>query len=238
MLGVEDDMPVDQLTLDVREGDRLLLCTDGLTNMVDRDRIQEILRSEPDPQAACDRLIDAANRAGGDDNITVIVVDFVTGDADGTEAAPRRSSIPAPDGGTRTADGSSAEADRSQVAAAEAPRGQRRPRRRRVAIWAGAILVVLGVGLIASRMYIDRQWYVGDADGRVAIYKGIPAEVGGLKLSHVQETTELSAAEVQRYQVWRDLQGGITAKSFQDAEAIVASMRRQVQQAQPAGGGG
>jgi protein phosphatase len=152
VLGVEDDLPVDQLTLDVREGDRLLLCTDGLTNMVDRDRIQEILRSEPEPQAACDRLIDAANRAGGDDNITVIVVDLVAGDADGTEAPPRRSSVSSPGGGTRTAEGDSAEADRSRGAVAEAPQDQRRRRRRRVAIWAGAILVVLGVGLIAARV--------------------------------------------------------------------------------------
>src|SRR5207253_9685600 len=82
-LGVDEDIPVDQLTLDVQEGDRVLLCTDGLTSMVGRQRIQEILESEAEPQAACDRLIDAANRAGGDDNITVIVVDFISDQSSG-----------------------------------------------------------------------------------------------------------------------------------------------------------
>src|SRR5206468_9136759 len=78
VLGIEEEMSLDQLTLDVQEGDRVLLCTDGLTSMVGRERIQEILQREAEPQAACDRLIDAANRAGGDDNITAIVIDFVT----------------------------------------------------------------------------------------------------------------------------------------------------------------
>src|SRR5207247_7506315 len=76
VVGVEDELPVDQLTLDVREGDRLLLCTDGLTSMVERDRIEEILRTEADPQVACDRLIEAGDRAGGADNITGVVVDL------------------------------------------------------------------------------------------------------------------------------------------------------------------
>jgi len=84
-LGVEADIPVDELTLDVHPGDRLLLCTDGLTSMVDRNRITEILESEKDPQEACERLIEAANEAGGDDNITVILLDFV---AEEGEPAP------------------------------------------------------------------------------------------------------------------------------------------------------
>src|SRR5437773_3747501 len=88
-LGVEENIPIDELTLDLKEGDRLLLCTDGLSSMLERGTIQEILQNEPDPQAACDRLVEEANRAGGDDNITVVLLDVGADDeasAEGLEA--------------------------------------------------------------------------------------------------------------------------------------------------------
>src|ERR1041384_6787938 len=74
-LGVDKDLPVDELTLDMHPGDRILICSDGLTGMLDEERIGEILESEPDPQAACDLLVDEANAAGGEDNITVVLID-------------------------------------------------------------------------------------------------------------------------------------------------------------------
>jgi protein phosphatase len=57
-------------------GDVALLCSDGLTEMLADDRIRAVLQAEPDPQAACDRLIAEANEQGGRDNITVIVARF------------------------------------------------------------------------------------------------------------------------------------------------------------------
>src|SRR6185369_10538504 len=56
-LGVESTVEVDEGVLEMRPGDRLLLCSDGLTGMVDRDGIERILRDTPDPQAAVERLI-------------------------------------------------------------------------------------------------------------------------------------------------------------------------------------
>ena len=61
--------------MDIREGDSLLLCTDGLNAMVHDSQIAQILRDEDDPRCACQALVDAANRAGGRDNISVIVID-------------------------------------------------------------------------------------------------------------------------------------------------------------------
>jgi len=58
---------------------RLLLCSDGLWEMLRDDGIEEVLMSEPDPQRACDLLVDRANAAGGDDNISVIVAQLNTG---------------------------------------------------------------------------------------------------------------------------------------------------------------
>lgn len=59
-------------------GDRMLICSDGLTNEVSTERIRDVLNTEPDPQTAADVLIDEAVRAGARDNVTVVVVDAVS----------------------------------------------------------------------------------------------------------------------------------------------------------------
>ena len=55
-------------------GDRLLLCSDGLSGMVEDEQIRQIVMTAVSPQIACDQLIAAANSAGGEDNITVVIV--------------------------------------------------------------------------------------------------------------------------------------------------------------------
>lgn len=62
--------------VDLEPGDVLLLCSDGLTDMLDDARLTTILQAEADPQATCVRLIAEANAAGGQDNITAIVATF------------------------------------------------------------------------------------------------------------------------------------------------------------------
>ncbi|MBA2381447.1 MAG: Stp1/IreP family PP2C-type Ser/Thr phosphatase [Chloroflexi bacterium] len=78
-LGADDDVQVDVVTADRRPGDRLLLCTDGLHGQVDDEAIGRILAEPAGPADAADRLIAAANEAGGEDNVTVIVVDLDRG---------------------------------------------------------------------------------------------------------------------------------------------------------------
>lgn len=231
-LGVEEEIAVDELTLDVHAGDRLLLCTDGLTSMVGRDRIQQILEGERDPQAACDRLIDAANRAGGEDNITVIVLDFLKDEAARDPAATviTREAGPAE---THAEPVEHIPLEGRPAPSEERTSGISQPQRRRrwgrVALRIGVAVAVLAAALAAGVNYIDRQWYVGDADGRVAIYRGIPSEILGFDLSHVEVSTELSTAQAQRLQPWQDLSDGITAGSLEAARAIVAQIRRDLQ---------
>ena len=67
---------VEAHALEVQAGDRLLLCSDGLTEMVPHDEIAAALRAEPDPEAACKNLLAKANDAGGRDNITLLIVRF------------------------------------------------------------------------------------------------------------------------------------------------------------------
>ncbi|HEY2665764.1 MAG TPA: Stp1/IreP family PP2C-type Ser/Thr phosphatase, partial [Actinomycetota bacterium] len=97
-LGVNPEVDVDVQLLDVRPGDRLLLCTDGLTSMLDDDEIREILLRESDPETAAQALIDAALAAGGKDNVTAVIVDFPrpdSGAADSSRTADRTAEQPA-----------------------------------------------------------------------------------------------------------------------------------------------
>lgn len=74
-IGKEDCPPADAILLSLEPGDRILLCTDGLTGMLDDRSIGTILWETENRETACRLLIDRANKAGGRDNITVIIVD-------------------------------------------------------------------------------------------------------------------------------------------------------------------
>ncbi|HPB45795.1 MAG TPA: Stp1/IreP family PP2C-type Ser/Thr phosphatase, partial [Microthrixaceae bacterium] len=75
-LGVEADVLVDAWTVPVQDGDRIVLCSDGLTNEVPEQTIEDALRQFNDPVEVCGRLITLANIGGGRDNITVVVADI------------------------------------------------------------------------------------------------------------------------------------------------------------------
>ena len=86
-LGVEEPVDVDEVPVPAQPGDRLLLCSDGLHSMVPEEDIKRTLESVPDPQDAAEQLVEMANRAGGLDNVTVIILDLDSGD--GVELADR-----------------------------------------------------------------------------------------------------------------------------------------------------
>lgn len=76
-LGVGWDVDVDAHIVHLRAGDRILICSDGLTSMLGDDDIAAILDEQPAAQPATWALVEAANKAGGEDNITVAVVDVL-----------------------------------------------------------------------------------------------------------------------------------------------------------------
>jgi serine/threonine protein phosphatase PrpC len=86
--GTEAGIDVEAHALKVNAGDRLLLCSDGLTEMVSDEAITAILRAELDPQAACTKLVAQANEAGGRDNITVLIARFDAVDPQSSDASP------------------------------------------------------------------------------------------------------------------------------------------------------
>ena len=213
-LGQEADLEVDEVDLGLLDGDRLLLCSDGLTNMVAEEQIQAILTSTADPQEAADRLVRAANRAGGLDNITVLVLDVVAGDDELDAVAS--SAVPAPRHTTQ--------ADRG-----EGTTSLRRWARPLIAL--GIVLVVLVAGLTGFRAWLDGRWYVGEANGHVAIYQGIPAQVLGFELSHVVVETNLPAADAEALKSHTGIAQGLNVDSREDAQSVVdqirADLRRQ-----------
>ncbi|WP_372696819.1 PP2C family serine/threonine-protein phosphatase [Arthrobacter sp. JSM 101049] len=90
-LGTGDDSVADFWMLPARPGDRLLICSDGLTNEVSDAAIRDVMLSRTPPQIAVDDLLQAALRSGGRDNITLVIVDVQLEHADDESAdtAPR-----------------------------------------------------------------------------------------------------------------------------------------------------
>lgn len=86
-LGTEENVEVDTVTIALEPGDAYLLCSDGLTSMVRDDEILRIVAGRAgDPDAAALALVDAANAAGGEDNVTVVLFEIVDGEPDATPA--------------------------------------------------------------------------------------------------------------------------------------------------------
>ncbi|HEY8211625.1 MAG TPA: Stp1/IreP family PP2C-type Ser/Thr phosphatase [Myxococcaceae bacterium] len=75
-LGMKDSVQVDVSRLEPQENDVFLLCSDGLSGMVPDGQIQEVLQSQVDLERACSQLIDLANAAGGNDNVTCILTRY------------------------------------------------------------------------------------------------------------------------------------------------------------------
>jgi protein phosphatase len=74
-LGVEEKLDVDFFNVRLDPGDIVLLCSDGLTNMIEDEEIRMILQGQRDLVEKAESLVDAANDNGGKDNIAVVLVD-------------------------------------------------------------------------------------------------------------------------------------------------------------------
>ena len=73
----KSQVDADVIHAEMSSGDRLLLCSDGLTNMISDEQIAEVLKNEHNLQTACDVLLDAALDAGGKDNVTLIIAEII-----------------------------------------------------------------------------------------------------------------------------------------------------------------
>jgi serine/threonine protein phosphatase PrpC len=261
-LGVDQSVQVDEGHVRIESGDRLLLCTDGLTGMVPEEQIKEVMLGSADPQEAVDRLVKVANRAGGIDNITAVVLDFDenrSGRGATKEASiPHQSAVerPVPEAAppersdittvgaaipellpknSASRSGPRSTTDSSLPAVPSTPARPRSHRGRTVGIWTGVMISILVLGVVGLRLFLDTQWYVGVSNGRVAIFRGVPTEVAGFELHSVVVETSFSAAEAEALVAWRGLTDGITTDDRVGANAIVEQIRKDLERAeQPA----
>jgi serine/threonine protein phosphatase PrpC len=225
------------LDISVREaqaGDRYLLCTDGLSGVVSEETMLEALRL-PDPQQACDRLVELALRAGGPDNITCIVADIVEADSDD---APIVGGAAAEDGAPSTAgDTPAARAAAIQPKPAEPPapavdddaaepERDHRGRRRFIALFV-VLAVVLAGGIVGTWVALRHQFYVSVTGTQtVGIYRGVSGTFAGIDLSHLDRSTDLPFSVLPDFEKPR-VHDGIQAKNKADAERIVADLRKE-----------
>jgi protein phosphatase len=182
-LGPEPEVEVDLQTVPALAGDVFLICSDGLTTMLDDEKIAHLLTRATSLQSAVRALVDEANRAGGRDNITVVLfrLEDEAGEAAVAGSAKEGATLI---GGDAEAAGLTATEVRKR-AAADAARKRRdaldtRPRSRRLRTALKVLVPLLLIAAIAfGAWYGNRQiWFLGTDDaGRVALYRGAPYEL-------------------------------------------------------------
>ena len=241
------DIDADLFDLEIQQGDRLLFCSDGASGVLDDGRLADVL-SMGTPDYAAVELVRASLEAGTTDNVTCVVADIVDeaelpGDQQpmlvGAAAdLKRRSHLPTMPHlfrGHRAGDTGELEPVRAEIpdvpfaietdpvdpeAARYAPRP---PRRFVVARRVLAGVAVVGVAWIAGAAaysWSQQQFYVGDHDGTVTIFRGVDADIPGVSLSQPYETTNVTLVRLSDYDA-STVRQGIDADSLHDAQEAV-----------------
>ncbi len=201
-LGAEEEVDVDTVVLPVEPGDRLLLCSDGLSDMVPETRMLMILTSNPEnPERAVRALISAALDAGGADNVTVVVVDVREEDPPVEEThrgdtEEFRTILP---------DDARLETSRGGVSRGKKHAPSRAKRRdlglpgRTIVALVRAVAVVLVLAALLTPFYLwgSSRYFLGFDEGEVVVYRGLPYTPWGLELSEEVRRTGLEEADVE-----------------------------------------
>ena len=236
-LGPEPSVNVDTMTFPARDGDVFLICSDGLTTMVSDDQIRDILVNSRSLRSAVNRLVDAANRGGGRDNITAVA--FRLADAEAAEAEEGATLI------ARTAESTGLTRERMR-GATDRLRGQgpmpAPSRRRRALRWAAGFVVIAAV-IAAAVLFARSIYFLGtDDQGNVAVYRGLPYELPlGISLYSKQDSIPVQegtlSEERQRAVTGHELRSKDDATSFindinqREGAAQRAAAARAAQQA-------
>ncbi|KAA1380381.1 PP2C family protein-serine/threonine phosphatase [Aeromicrobium fastidiosum] len=226
MLG-RDDNGADLSWVQPVLGDRYLLCSDGLSDMVEDPAIARALSSETIDMAATE-LVRLALEGGGVDNVTVVIAEFVEKGTEPDEhlsshdGQPQLVGAAASQQRPRTggaASGTDTTRTESTFDPEELRYAPRPPSRRRWVRWTAGILVLAailaGAGTLAYQWSQD-QYYVSVEDGKVAVFRGVQADIPGVTLSHVDELTDIELSSLTEFQR-REIEDGIEASSRADA---------------------
>ena len=210
-LGADEEVEVDTAVLPVEAGDRFLLCSDGLSDMIPETRIGEILADAPgDPEKPARSLVSAALDAGGADNVTVIVVDVKA------ETAPREERSgdthempPVARSGDQAATRAPAQRPSSKVReprvearsrpSRQTKAARRKRRRSRFSSFVrglAAVLVVV-VALTPAYLWGSSRYFLSLDEGEVVAYRGLPYAPLGVELNEEWRTTDVEWWEVK-----------------------------------------
>jgi len=209
-LGTDPSVDVDTFAVEAEPGDLYLICSDGLTTMLGDEEIASILTEGADLEAAARALVKAANRRGGEDNVTVILFRVEEGDAHGLEetiALPTNGQGDQDLEDTLTGLEAVAPAPAQEQAAAwepvgeqaEAPRERaKRPRRgRRLFLFVLALALIAVLLLVAFWGLANAHFVGAQSDGRLAVYQGVPYDLGGgVSLYRARYVSELRAVQL------------------------------------------
>jgi serine/threonine protein phosphatase PrpC len=236
VLGTDPEVQVDAFSIDTKPGDLFMLCSDGLTSMVDDARILEVLEQHRgDVKAAAQALIDEANASGGEDNITVVMFQIAslddTAELPGMLLDPEPATAPVDEDTLSGLEPVPAVPGPAQPAAAEPAS----PRRRRRVSWriVGPLAVVLLAVIAGLAVFgLSRANFVGgDKNGYVAVYQGVPWNLPfGIHLYREVYASRLLTAELS--QTERRKLFDHTLRSRSAAEHIVKQYGRYVVGAQ------
>ena len=228
-----EDVELDLSVRETRAGDRYLLCSDGLSNMVSQDTIRDTLADEASTDVAVERLVELALKAGGSDNITAIVADVVE-----VETKPP-SAVPVIVGAAAVG---AIKHDRDDTPAAKAAAlrpepeqvddeydddaGATGPRRGRLLLLLLLLLVLLAGGAFGAWRWSQTQYYVGAEGSQVAIFRGLSQDVGPLQTSRLYRAEDVALSDLPTYQQ-EQVRAAIATEGLADAERVVDRLRRQ-----------
>ncbi len=226
---------------EVRLGDRYLLCSDGLSDPVSDETIQDALKI-PDVTDSADRLIELALRGGGPDNVTVVVADVVDNDYGPTQ--PIIAGAVSGDSGVHdsltrpntSAGRASAFTPRKEVTKRVAPQVETPPpaprSRRRILIGAALAILLVLAGLAVGRTVVRSYYYVAAVNGAVTIMQGIQVSILGVPLH--QPFSQACLNSRNQLSVVRYGQSGAACQPMKLSD-LAESARAQVGAGLPAG---
>jgi PPM family protein phosphatase len=226
-LGPEPNVNVDTMTFPAKNGDVFLLCSDGLTTMVNDDQIEAILEESKTLRGGVNRLVDTANAKGGRDNITAVAFRLAEEGSEPEEGATLIS---------RTAEQAGLTSERMRRAG-DRLRGQGPmplPHRQRRGLRA-AILIAAVAAVIVGAVFVARQiYFLGtDSAGRVAVYRGLPYDLPlGIELYSEQRAIGVEAASLSPER--RDVVTEHKLRSKNDAEDIADDIEQREGSVPPA----
>ena len=238
-LGVEPEVPVDLFVEEPVAGDRYLLCSDGLPREISDDHIAALLRRLADPQEAAKELVDEAKRRGGNDNITVVVVDVVESDGPaaviGGAVEDATTAVPVAAAGAEPATGvvQRVPAQHRTARGPQPPsRSVRRPVTFRVVAFIVLFLLILGAGAAGVVWYARGAYFVGLRNSDIVIYQGRPGGVLWLKPT-VAQVTSYTTSDVLPVHI-PALRAGQEEPSLSAAHSYVTNLVDERNQAQAA----